>query len=140
MIRDHSPNLASPIVVDGSGTSSDIHQTTLLLVNAHTAYASNLYAMSANFHSLFPPNPSMFTLSALSFPFSPRGDSSTNLKLSRRPSLPQSCRYAQMLQSATRKDITLCVAGWSRPILLPVLPHLKLSRYSIVDHIRINKD
>jgi hypothetical protein len=63
-----------------------IHQPIPLLVNAYTAYALNLrtliqYAMDANFHSLFPPNPSMFSLlETLSFAFSHRDDSSTNLE------------------------------------------------------------
>ena len=44
-------------------------------------------------------------------PLFSQDDSSTNLKLSRRPSLPQSYRYPQMPQSATRRAITLRVAG-----------------------------
>ena len=78
-------NVASLIVIDGSGTSSD-NQPIPLLVNAYTACASNLrtlslYAMSANFNSFFPPNPSMFTsLETLSFTFSPRDDSSADFE------------------------------------------------------------
>ena len=78
-------NVASLIVVDGSGTSSNT-QPVPLLVNAYTVCASNLhtlslYAMSANFDSLFPPNPSMFTsLETLNFAFSPRDGSSADIE------------------------------------------------------------
>ena len=78
-------NVASLIVVDGSGTFFDT-QPVPLFVNAYTSCASNLrtlslYAMSANLNSLFPPNPSMLTsLETLSFTFSPRDGSSTDLE------------------------------------------------------------
>jgi len=78
-------NVASLIVVDESRPSFDT-QPNPLLVNAYTACASNLrtlslYAMSTNFNSLFPPNPSMFTsLETLSFTFSPRDGSSIDLQ------------------------------------------------------------
>jgi len=77
-------NVSSLVVVDGCGPSSKTRPGPLLLVNAYASCASNLrtlslYAMSANFNSLFPPNASILTsLEGVSFTFSPRDGSSAD--------------------------------------------------------------
>ncbi|KIL62020.1 hypothetical protein M378DRAFT_807280 [Amanita muscaria Koide BX008] len=79
------PNVLSLIIVDG-GPSSQTRPSPLL-VNAYTACASNLrrlslFATSANFDALFPPNASALTsLEEFTLSFSPREDSKADAKV-----------------------------------------------------------
>lgn len=80
------PNVSSLVIVDGSGGPSSQTRPSPLLVNAYTACASNLrrlslFATSANFNALFPPNASALTsLEEFTLSFAPRDDSKADAK------------------------------------------------------------